>query len=65
MGLGVHQDGAKQVRFLGVAECNLLYEMEVDINTMVQLEERLVNVSWIKYKCTSPSSMLKHMVAVK
>jgi hypothetical protein len=65
MGLGVHQDGDKQVGFLGVAECSWLCEMEVGINMMVRLEERLVNVSWIKYKCTSHSSMLKRMVAIK
>ena len=38
VGLKIHQDGVKPLNFL---ECSSLYEVEVNVNLMVQLKERL------------------------
>jgi hypothetical protein len=41
MGFKVHHDGVKLVVSLRVAECGILHEIEVNINLMVQMKERL------------------------
>lgn len=40
MGLQVPQGGVKPTTFPILAECISLYEIEVDINSMLQLQER-------------------------
>ena len=46
MGLKVHKDGDKNSYFSRVMECNGLYEIEANINSVVQLEERLEIVEY-------------------